>query len=220
MTSSQGRVWIAGATGLVGSSALQALIEDESITDILSFGRRASGLVSPKLTEKSVDFSSFSADGALLTDGIALCFLGTTIARAGSKEAFRAVDLDAVVAFSKSAKSAGAHTLAVVTALGADEKSSVFYNKVKGEAESALRAMGFDRLVLVQPSLLLGDRAESRPGERAAIVLSRLVRPLLTPFRSRPIEANVVARATIALAKERAKGVFVVHSGDLHAYGR
>ena len=108
----------------------------------------------------------------------------------------------------------------VVTALGADARSRVFYNRVKGEAEEALKAMGFESLVILQPSLLLGERAESRPGERVAIVASRVLAPLLRPLASRPIEARTVARAMVALAHAAPKGVRVAPSGELQQLGR
>jgi uncharacterized protein YbjT (DUF2867 family) len=150
----------------------------------------------------------------------AFCCLGTTIKKAGSQEAFRAVDHDAVLAFARAAKRAGVRRFLVVTALGADARSSVFYNRVKGEAEQALQALGFESLVILRPSLLLGDRAESRPGERAAIVASRVLGPLLRPFGSRPIEARTVARAMTALAQAAPQGVRVALSGELQELGR
>jgi uncharacterized protein YbjT (DUF2867 family) len=104
----------------------------------------------------------------------------------------------------------------LVSALGANPKSLFFYNRVKGEVESALRAMRWNSLVIAQPSLLLGDRAESRPAERVAIVISRAIKPLLAPFDGRPIEASDVARAVVAAAKELPSGVNVLRSGQMH----
>jgi uncharacterized protein YbjT (DUF2867 family) len=150
----------------------------------------------------------------------AFCCLGTTIKKAGSQEAFRAVDHDAVLAFAKAAKQAGTRSFLVVTALGADTRSRVFYNRVKGEVQEALKGVGFESLVILQPSLLLGERAESRPGERAAIVASRVLAPLLRPLASRPIEAHTVARAMLALAREAPQGVKVAPSGELQELGR
>jgi uncharacterized protein YbjT (DUF2867 family) len=134
--------------------------------------------------------------------------------------AFRAVDHDAVLAFASAAKKAGVQRFLVVTALGSDARSRVFYNRVKGETEEALKAMGFESLVILQPSLLLGERAESRPGERAAIIASRVLAPLLRPLASRPIEARTVARAMVALAHAAPKGVRVAPSGELRQLGR
>lgn len=207
-------LWISGASGLVGGFALDLALEDAHFEKVVSFGRRPSGKKHDKLVEKSVDFAAFDA-GDAPAPSIALCALGTTIKKAGSKEAFRAVDHDAVLAFAKAAKERGAESFVIVTALGADKGSMIFYNRVKGEAEDALRAMGWRSLVIAQPSLLLGDRAESRPGERVGIVLSRAFAPLLRPFGGRPIEASDVARAMIAAAKAPPAGVTVLSSGEM-----
>jgi len=207
--------WIAGASGLVGGFVVDGLLADASIGRVVSFGRRPSGKPGPKLEERTVDFAHFDPGDASAPD-VAVCALGTTIGKAGSKEAFRAIDHDAVLAFGKAARSAGARTFVVVTAHGADEGSSVFYNRVKGEIEAALGALGFDSLSIARPSLLLGDREESRPAERAAVVVSRFLKPLLSPLRMRPIEASDVARAVVALVREPKPGVRIVHSGDLH----
>ncbi len=208
-------LWLAGASGLVGGFALDLALSDAAFGTVVSFGRRPSGRASDKLIERAVDFAAFDA-GDAPAPRAAVCALGTTIKKAGSREAFRAVDFDAVMAFAKGARAAGAECFALVSALGADAQSMVFYNQVKGECEDALRSMGWPSLVLAQPSLLLGDRAESRPGERVAIVLSRAVAPLLKPFGGRPIEASAVAKAVIDAAKERPAGVKVLSSGEMH----
>jgi uncharacterized protein YbjT (DUF2867 family) len=207
--------WIAGASGLVGGFALDGLIADPAYERVVSFGRRPSGRTSDKLVEKTVDFAAFDAGDAPAPD-VAVCSLGTTIKKAGSKEAFRAVDHDAVLAFAKAAKAAGADTFVIVTAHGADAGSTIFYNRVKGEIEAALEGLGFTSLAIARPSLLLGDRAENRPGEKIAAAAARLLEPLIAGVRIRPIEGEVVARAVLAMAKNPEPGVRVVHSGDLH----
>ena len=210
--------WIAGASGLVGSKLLKRLLDDAAIGLVVSLSRRAPDIASPKLATRIVDFASLDATGLPPPD-VAFCALGTTIGKAGSQAAFRAVDHDAVLAFAKAALTAGAGSFLVVSSLGADPGSSVFYNRVKGETEAALRALGFASLVIAQPSLLLGDRAESRPLERVAVVTSRLLSPLLKPFAARPIEADVVARALVAVAHEPPPGATVYHSGQLQTLG-
>jgi uncharacterized protein YbjT (DUF2867 family) len=211
-------VWIAGASGLVGGHALDALLDDPGFERVVSFGRRELERTHPKLDQRRVDFAGFDAGDAAAPE-VAVCALGTTIKKAGSKEAFRAVDHDAVLAFARAAKERGAGAFVVVTALGADARSSVFYNRVKGEVESTLEELGFESLTVLQPSLLLGDRQESRTGEHIAIVASRLLAPLLRPLRSRPIEALTVGRAAARLAIEARPGTQRIHSGDLHALG-
>lgn len=208
-------LWIAGASGLVGGHALDLALADPAFSQVVSMGRRPSGRESSKLVERSVDFSALDP-GDAPAPTVALCALGTTIGKAGSKEAFRAVDHDAVLAFAKAAKDRGAQCFVVVTALGANATSMVFYNRVKGEVEAALRAMAWPSLVIAQPSLLLGDRSESRPAERVSIVLSRAFAPLLKPFAGRPIEASAVARAVIDAARTQPAGVNVLSSGAMH----
>jgi len=106
-----------------------------------------------------------------------------------------------------------------VTALGADPTSRVFYNRVKGETEAALRGVGFEALGIARPSLLLGDRTESRPGERLAITVSRWLAPLLAPLPARPIEARTVARALVAMGQSHRAGVRVFQNAELHQLG-
>lgn len=210
--------WVAGATGLIGSKLLPMLLEDEGVSAVVSLGRRPSGVSHPRLVERAVDFASLDAAG-LPAPTVAFCALGTTIKKAGSQEAFRAVDHDAVLAFAKAARAAGAKRFEVVTSLGADAGSMVFYNRVKGEVEQGLRALGFDSLAIAQPSLLLGERAESRFGEQIAVAASRWLKPLLRPLASRPIEGEVVARALVAIAHDPPKGAEVYHSGRLQTLG-
>ncbi|QRK08787.1 oxidoreductase [Archangium violaceum] len=208
-----------GASGLVGGFLLDALLEDERYREVHSLGRRPLPRQHPKLVQHTVDFARL-ADQALPAAQDAFCCLGTTIKKAGSQEAFRAVDHDAVLAFAKAARKAGAQRFLVVTALGSNPRSRVFYNRVKGEVEEALKTVGFESLVILQPSLLLGERAERRPGEHAAIIASRVLAPLLRPLASRPIEARTVARAMRALAHDAPAGVRVVPSGELQELGR
>ncbi|MFO0602790.1 MAG: NAD(P)H-binding protein [Polyangiales bacterium] len=210
--------WIAGATGMVGSHLVDALLEGTAFDAVVTLGRRPLDRSHPKLTQATVDFAAIDpASLPPVTD--AFCALGTTIKKAGSREAFRAVDHDAVLAFARAAKARGASRFYVVTALGADAGSLVFYNRVKGETEEALRAMGFEALAIARPSLLVGERAESRPGERLAIALTGALKPLLKPFASRPIEGAVVARALRAIADAPPSGARVYLSGELQTLG-
>jgi len=210
---------VAGASGLVGGLLLDTLLESPLYREVCSLGRRPVSKQHPRLTQRTVDFARLEAEALPASDD-AFCCLGTTIKKAGSQEAFRAVDHDAVLAFAKAARKSGARRFLVVTALGADSRSRVFYNRVKGEAEEALKGVGFETLVILRPSLLLGDRAESRPGERAAIVVSRALGPLLRPFGGRPIEARTVARAMLSLARDATAGTRVALSGELQELGR
>lgn len=210
---------VAGASGLVGGFLLESLLESPLYREVCSLGRRALPLQHPKLTQRTVDFARLDSE-ALPSSDDAFCCLGTTIKKAGSQEAFRAVDHDAVLAFAKAARKAGARRFLVVSSLGANARSRIFYNRVKGETEEELQSVGFESLVIVRPSLLLGERAESRPGERAAVVVSKVLGPLLRSFSGRPIQARTVARAMVTLARETTGGVRMALSGELHELGK
>lgn len=190
---------IAGASGLVGRAILQGLLADDSVAAVHALGRRDLPLQHPKLTQHRVDFSKASL--ALPRVGEAFIALGTTIKVAGSQEAFRAVDFEAVLAVARTAKAAGATRLGVVSALGANPHSRVFYNRVKGEMEEALSALGFETLVIARPSFLIGDREAlgqpERRGEKLALDVSRWLAPLI-PHNYKPIDASRVARALLA----------------------
>lgn len=198
------RVAVAGASGLVGRALLQSLAADAGVAAVHAVLRRApkAGALpsAAKLQALIADPAQLGAPGVPALPGIdaAFCALGTTIKLAGSQAAFRAVDFDAVLAFARAARAAGAQRLGVVSALGADARSAVFYNRVKGEAEAALIAMGWPRLVIARPSLLLGDRSvlgqPTRAGEQIAQTLTPAIGWLL-PKRLRPIRAEVVAQA-------------------------
>ena len=209
---------VAGASGLVGGLLLDGLLESPLTGGALA-GPPSAAEAAPEAHPAHSGLCQAGGEALPAADD-AFCCLGTTIKKAGSQEAFRAVDHDAVLAFAKAARKAGARRFLLVSALGADKDSRIFYNRVKGEAEEDLKSVGFESLILLRPSLLLGDRAESRPGERAAIVATKLLGPLLRPFASRPIEASTVARAMLNLAKTAAGGTRVALSGELQDLGK
>jgi uncharacterized protein YbjT (DUF2867 family) len=208
-------VLIAGASGLVGRQILQGLLADDSVAAVHSVGRRELDVAHPKLTQHRVDFSR--ALPSLPRVGEAFVALGTTIKVAGSQQAFRAVDYDAVVAVARAAKAAGATRLGVVSAMGADKRSRIFYNRVKGETEEALSAMGFATLVIARPSFLAGDREALgqplRGGEKLAMRVSRILAPLI-PDNYKSIDASAVARALLD-AVPRSTGRRVMLSSEL-----
>ena len=208
-------VWVVGATGLVGRETVATLLETPTITRVVAVVRRPLGLGHTKLEERVVDFDALET---ALTGGsvdTAVCCLGTTIKQAGSRAQFRKVDHDYVLAFARAAKAAGAKHFVVVTALGANASSFTFYNRVKGDVESALAALGFASLTIARPSLLIGDRAEARLGERLAAPLSRLL-----PASVRGIEGRTVARALVRLVVEGGRGPKrVVPSAELASLG-
>jgi uncharacterized protein YbjT (DUF2867 family) len=188
-------VAIAGATGLVGREILQGLLADGSVAAIHALGRRPLDVQHPKLTSHVVDFAALPALPPI--DEVYLA-LGTTIKVAGSQQAFRDVDFDANLAVARAALAAGARRAGLVSAMGADAHSRIFYSRVKGELEAALATLGFEALVIARPSMLAGNRAALgqplRHGEKIALNVSRLLRPII-PVNYRSIYAADVARA-------------------------
>jgi uncharacterized protein YbjT (DUF2867 family) len=208
------RVALAGATGLVGQSMLAGLLADASVDAVHVFGRRAPALSHAKLTSHLVDFAALPALPPLEEVYLAL---GTTIKVAGSQQAFRAVDFDANLALARAALAAGAKRAGLVSAMGADAGSSVFYSRVKGELEDALRALNFEALVIARPSLLLGDReALGQPArlvETLSMRAAKLLAPLI-PANYRAIPAADVAHALLARVPV-AHGVEALSSGAM-----
>jgi uncharacterized protein YbjT (DUF2867 family) len=217
MAADHGRVaLVAGATGLVGREILAALLADKTYKSVHCVGRRELELRHPKLTSHVVDFS---AQMALPKADDCFIALGTTIKVAGSKDAFRAIDLKAVEAIAVAAKFSGVTKLGVVSAMGANSHSSVFYNRIKGEMELSLARMGFQSLVIARPSLIDGDRAAlhqpERSGEGIGLLLARGLDPLL-PANYRAIKASDIAHALLRHVKAGTPGVVTLMSGEMH----
>ncbi len=214
---------VAGATGLVGRYLLERLLVAPGIDAVVAYGRRAPSRAHPRLVARVVDFArlaegappSAPPGGAL----VGLCALGTTIRAAGSEAAFRAVDLDAALAFARRLRDAGAARFVLVSSVGADPRARSFYLRVKGELEEAVAALGFPSFVALRPSLLLGPRAEARPGEAIAQRALPFLAPLLAGGlrRYRAIGADVVAGAMVAAAREAPPGRVVWHPDELVA---
>ena len=178
-------------------------------------GRRALSLRHPKLSNHVIDFK---VPGALPAADEVCIALGTTIKVAGSQTAFRAVDLDAVVAVARAAFEAGSRRLGVVSAMGADPRSMVFYNRVKGEMEQAVAAIGFETVVIARPSMLDGDRdslqQSARPAERLGLAVMSALRPLI-PSDYRAVKARDVALSLLEAMATAGKGTHVLLSGQL-----
>lgn len=207
-------VLLAGATGLVGREILRGLLADDTVGAVHVLARRPLALSHPKLAAQVVDFARLPA---LPDVHEAYLALGTTIQVAGSQQAFRAVDFDANLAVAVAAQVAGAKRAGLVSAMGADARSSIFYNRVKGELEDALAGLGYQGLVIARPSMLAGDRAALgqplRRGEGIALAVSRALKPLI-PANYRSIDVRDVA-ATLLREVPRASGHKVLLSGAM-----
>lgn len=214
----QRKAMLAGATGLVGGLILQALLADPTVTEVHVLSRRTLNTNHPKLRVHIVDFSRLPALPHV--DEVYLA-LGTTIKVAGSQAAFRAVDLEANLRVAKAAVDAGARRVGLVSAAGASGRSSVFYNRVKGELEDALKAMDLKALVIAQPSLLLGNRdglqQPARIGEALFTPILKLLAPLL-PGAYKPVHAQAVARSLVKTVPT-AEGMIVLASDELIRIG-
>jgi uncharacterized protein YbjT (DUF2867 family) len=209
---------LAGASGLVGAALLALLRDSPRYAHVHVLLRRTLPGVAAdaRVTPHIVDFGALP-DPLPAVDDVFIA-LGTTIKVAGSQAAFRRVDFDHVVATARAARAAGARRLAVVSALGADSASSVFYNRVKGDMQAAIAQLGYASVVIAQPSLLLGDRASlGQPTRSAEVWIARLLDPVMTlvPRSVRPIRAQQVASALLAATLAAQPGVRILSSGDM-----
>jgi uncharacterized protein YbjT (DUF2867 family) len=196
---------IAGATGLVGSALVEQLLEAPEYEQVTALTRRP--LAAPeKLKVELVDFDRPESWQKVVSAQHVFCCLGTTIKKAGSQAAFRKVDYELPLELARVARARGAYGFFVVTALGADEGSSIFYNRVKGELEARLKELDYPTLAIFRPSLLLGERQEARFGERFAQWASRPLSPLLGGAlrKYRPIAGRDVAAAMLSVARTAA----------------
>ena len=203
---------LAGATGLVGNQVLSLLLADAAWTRVVTVGRRAAALHHPKLEQRVADLGALDGVSDLPHVDDVFCCLGTTIKQAGSQAAFRRVDHEFVVALGRAGLRAGAVQFLLVSAIGASPASRVFYSRVKGETEAAIAQLHYRSTQIFQPSLLLGQRAEFRLGERIAMLAAPVLSaPLIGRFRRyRPITAETVARAMVRIARDAPPGLHVL----------
>ena len=201
-----------GATGLVGGHVLRLLVEDERWSRVVTVGRRPMPSAGVGHEHHVVDFDNLEAAPELFACDDYVCCLGTTIKAAGSRIAFARVDLEIPLEVGRLALEGGASQALLVSALGADPSSRVFYNRVKGHAERALEGAGFESVVTARPSLLSGDRDEDRPGERIGLAVLGAIEPLMVgPLRPyRPTPALEVAASLVACAADPRPGVRVL----------
>jgi uncharacterized protein YbjT (DUF2867 family) len=210
------RIVLAGGTGLIGSRLVTRLAHQH----LSLIGRRANETAPNNISQLVGAVDAWPALLANVSADVAICALGTTMAKAGSQAAFAAIDYDAVLSFASAAKASGARQFLLVSSTGADAASSNFYLSIKGKAEVALAALNFDRLDLFRPGLLRGERgADRRMGERAAIWFSPIVDRLLPAKfdRYRSIAGDEVAAAMAATVGRRETGVHIHHNREMWA---
>ncbi|MBG9452566.1 oxidoreductase [Lysinibacillus sphaericus] len=192
---------VVGATGLTGTSLVEQLCENDEYVSVTVIARRAPAFTHPKLEVKIRNLDTLEEKDLEFANEL-YCCLGTTIKKAGSREQFEKVDFEYPLTIASLAKKRGIPHMLIITAMGANEKSPFYYNRVKGKLEHDLMELGLQRLSIIRPSLLVGEREEFRLGEKAGEKFLKLAKPLLVgPLkRSRAIEASQVAKAMIVIA--------------------
>lgn len=199
---------VAGATGLIGNHVLQFLLADDAWSRVVTVGRRVTPHQHEKLEQRVLDLGELETVSDLPPIDDVFCCLGTTLKQAGSQPAFRQVDHAFVVALGRAGLRSGASQFLLVSAIGADPASRVFYSRVKGETETAIGRLHYRSTQIFRPSLLLGQRRDFRFGERLAMLAAPVIARVLIGRlrRYRPIDAQTVARAMITLAREAPLG--------------
>lgn len=205
---------VAGSTGLIGSQLLDLLLHDSRYEKVIAISRKPLSIQHDKLVNVVCELSQLPTD---LKAYDIFCCLGTTMKKAKSKAAFRAVDFDAPLELAKIGKTNGARQFLLVSSLGANKNSSIFYNQVKGEVEEAIGAIGFDSYHILRPSLLTGPRQEHRSSEDAAKLFYKILGWAI-PLKYKAIDSIKVARAMIELADQSLRGNFVHESAQLQKF--
>lgn len=206
-------VTLLGATGLIGQHLLTLLLADDEVSAITCISRRPLDVKADKLSSVVTPLNKLQEHPQAFQSDQLICCLGTTIKTAGSKAAFRQVDYDYVCEAAQLAHQQGASQMQVVSAVGANSGSPLFYNKVKGEMELTLGKIGFDGLHIIRPSLLLGERAERRWAEDLSKPFSRALSSLLVGSlkRYQPVYAADVAKKMLGICKQSSTGVNIIY---------
>jgi uncharacterized protein YbjT (DUF2867 family) len=205
-----------GATGLIGNYLLEELLKDPFFDTVRILIRRPMDKTDPKLEKKIVDFNdSDSLLEAVNNSDVVFCTIGTTQKKVeGNKDAYYKIDFDIPVNLSRFCKMTGCEKFILVSSVGANSKSNSFYLKLKGETEEAVKASGVKTIHIMRPSVLLGERSESRLGERMGkAVLTAL--SFLTPSKYKPIQGKDVAKAMLAVSKKSQEGYFVHENAEI-----
>lgn len=209
-------VLLCGATGLVGGECLRLLLADPAIQRVVVLTRRPlsgnmhNGANQPRLEQHVIDFDRLADHPHLFQVDTIICALGTTRRQAGSKERFRRVDFEYPLEIARLGRQQGADHFLLVSSIGASARSAFFYTRVKGEIEDAVSSLGYSAVSIVRPSILLGKRRDSRPGERLAAIFA-----YVTPAKYKRVAAATVAAALLQLARENTPGRRVVESPEI-----
>ena len=207
---------IIGSTGLIGSHLLNLLLDSNDYIKVITFVKRDTGLKHPKLTQHIIDFDQPETYKELVVGDDFFCTIGTTIKKAGSKEAFRKVDFEYPKQFAAYALQNKIKQFLIISSLGADANSGNFYLKTKGEIQDFLKKCDFESVAVFQPSLLLGDRKEFRLGEKiGALFMKTLSFLFLGNLKKyKPIQSEAVAKAMFVIAQKNDSG-FKIYESDV-----
>ncbi|MBW4359996.1 NAD(P)H-binding protein [Flavobacterium taihuense] len=213
---------IIGSTGLIGSQLLQLLLKSDQYSKVITFVKRDTGIQHPKLKQHIIDFDKPENYHDLVEGDDFFCTIGTTINKAGSKEAFRRVDYEYPMQFAKIATEKKIKQFLIISSLGADATSSNFYLKTKGEIENFLKASTLEKVSILRPSLLLGNRTEFRLGEKVGTFFMKAFSFMFVGNmkKYKPIESATVAKALFTIAQQNNKGFTIYESDSIQEIGK
>ena len=214
-TASQRIALVIGGSGLIGRILIQSLLESDKYTRVRVLVRSEFSIQHPKL--EVIIFNFDAPDMNLIIADDVYCCLGTTMKKAGSKENFYKVDYLYPIQTAEAAFKNGTKRFSIVTSMGADATSVFYYNRVKGEVEEALKKIKFESLFIFRPSLLLGQRPETRLGEQIGERLAKLFKPII-PSKYKAIEAEKVAKAMLSITTSSVKGIVIYESDVLQEF--
>ncbi len=212
---------IAGATGLCGKNLLYALLKNKEYSRVFILVRKELAIKDSKLTQIIFNYENEQEYQNLPLADVVFCCLGTTIKKAGSKESFKKVDLEYPTKLAKVCSEKGYKKLLIITAIGANKQSSIFYNKVKGEVEDKIKTYPFESIFICRPSILLGDRTDVRIDEEIGKLFVKFGSVLLFGSwkKYKGIEASCVSNAMLALSNSDEKGIHIIESDQLQHWG-
>ncbi len=208
---------LVGATGLTGNLLLELLLNNNDYQKIIVYTRKTIYISHPKLDQRMIDFNLL--DTAVAADDV-YCCLGTTIKQAGSKPAFEKVDFEYPLKIAKLQHGAGSKKFLVISAMGASEKSSIFYSRVKGKLENELQQLGYESLYIFRPSFITGERKEKRTGEFVGLLFMSIINPLLVgPFKKyKAVSALAIAKAMAHFASLNEAGNHIILSDEIKKF--
>jgi uncharacterized protein YbjT (DUF2867 family) len=211
------KIAILGSSGLVGSQLLAYCLDDKQIASVTSYVRKSSGISHTKLVEIVIVFENLELEISNINVDVVFCCLGTTIKNAGSKEKFKKIDFTFPLQMAKICKKFNINKFIVITALGANPYSPIFYNKTKGELEQQLVRLQLEQLCIVRPSLLLGNRIETRPMEKLFSIISPIINIfMLGPLKKyKAIDSFKVAYSMLWLAKKKTDTNYIIESDTI-----